>query len=273
MLKCQLTILGMAFDILYFMRKQYAATKTKIPYKQVLLLPSLLVLLMLVVKLLEMQLNTRFLWGSIYPQKFSHLTGILTAPFIHGDWKHLSNNAISLFPLTALLLLSYKETARPVLIGSFLITGLLVWIGARPSNHIGMSGVIYALASYIFFAGIFQKDPKAMSLSMLTVFLHGSMFWGIFPRYENVFLDNISWESHLMGAATGLLLALNYKISPPPKKKYSWEIEEEILSRLDEIPIEYEEVFPEDETEDHTEIETHVQPKINYVIRKNDATN
>ena len=254
------------------MKKKYAAPKTQIPYKQILLLPSLLVLLMLVVKLLEMQLNTRFLWGSIYPQKFSHLSGILTSPFIHSDWKHLSNNAISLFPLTALLLLSYKETARPVLIGSFLITGLLVWIGARPSNHIGMSGVIYALASYIFFAGILQKNPKAMALSMLTVFLHGSMFWGIFPRYEDIYIDNISWESHLMGAATGLLLALNYKVSPPPQKKYSWEIEEEILKRLDNTPIDFDEVFPVDEIENENTVKKQVIPKIKYVIRKNDAS-
>lgn len=227
---------------------------------------------MLVVKLLEIQLDTRFLWGSIYPQKLSHLTGILTSPFIHGDWKHLTNNAISLFPLMALLLLSYKETARPVLIGSFLITGLLVWIGARPSNHIGMSGVIYALASYIFFAGIFQKDPRAMALSMLTVFLHGSMFWGIFPHYEDILKDPVSWESHLMGAATGLLLALNYKIVPPPPKKYSWEIEEEILKRLDNIPIEFEEVLPMDENEETLTIQKYIQPRVKYVIRKNDVS-
>lgn len=240
------------------------AHKNNIPYKQILLLPTLMVLLMLVVKLLEIQWDTRFLWGSIYPKRLDHLSGILTAPFIHGDWKHLINNAISLFPLTALLLMSYKETARPVMIGAFLITGLLVWIGARPSNHIGMSGVIYALASYIFFAGIFQRDPKAMAMSMLVVFLHGSMIWGIFPHYKDTFKDSVSWESHLMGAATGLILALNYKISPPPRKKYSWEIEEEILTRLDDTPIVFEEVFPINEEE----MEETIRPQIRYTIKK-----
>ena len=239
-----------------------------IPYRKILLLPTLMVLVMLIVKLLEIQWGTRFLWGSIYPQKLSHLSGIITAPFIHSDWKHLSNNSISLFPLLALLLFSYKETARPVLIGSFLITGLLVWIGARPSNHIGMSGVIYALASYIFFAGIFQKDPKAMALSMLVVFLHGSMIWGIFPHYKDVFKDNVSWESHLMGAVTGLALAVHYKVQAPPRKKYSWEIEEEILQQLDHIPVVYEEILAEIENKEEDQDNNHIlKSNIKYIIK------
>ena len=72
---------------------------------------------------------------------------------------------------------------------------------------------------------------------MVVVFLYGGMVWGIFPSK-----DHISWEGHLFGAFNGLLWALYYKDEGPQRKKYSWELEEDVLKSLEGIEIYYEEV-------------------------------
>ena len=83
---------------------------------------------------------------------------------------------------------------------------MCVWLGGRPVYHIGASGVVYGLASFIFFSGIYRKNRALLAISLLTIFLYGGMFWGLFPVKEGV-----SWESHLFGFITGLLIAIYYK--------------------------------------------------------------
>ena len=116
----------------------------------------------------------------------------------------------------------YREVAWKLYLGAILITGLWVWVFARPSYHIGASGMVYSFASFVFFSGIFRKYYRLIALSLLVVFLYGSMIWGIFP------IDyRISWESHLMGGLSGVLLAYFYRKIGPSPKKYDWEDEDE----------------------------------------------
>jgi len=117
----------------------------------------------------------------------------------------------------------YGRLGWQVLFWSWIMSGTWMWIAARDGNHIGFSGIIYALASFIFFAGLFRKYYRLMALSGVVVFLYGSMVWGILP------IDpQISWEGHLFGAVAGLILAFYYKNVGPQRPKYSWEIEEEL---------------------------------------------
>lgn len=116
----------------------------------------------------------------------------------------------------------YKDVAFRVIVFSILITGFWVWVIARPSYHIGASGIIYSLAGFLFTSGIIRKHPRLMAISMLVVFIYGGMVWGVFPVEERV-----SWESHLMGLACGVLLAYFFRAHGPQRKKYSWELEEE----------------------------------------------
>ena len=84
---------------------------------------------------------------------------------------------------------------------------------------------------------------------MTVVFLYGSLVWGIFPTKEL-----ISWEGHLFGAINGILWAIYYKKEGPQRKKYSWEIEEEILNSLDEIEGDYQSNSGNEQRELETEI-------------------
>ena len=89
--------------------------------------------------------------------------------------------------------------------------------------HIGASGIVYALASFIFFSGIISKNKNLSALSLIVIFIYGSLFWGLFPTDQQ-----ISWEGHPSGFISGLILSSFFRKDLPKRKKYQWEIDEEI---------------------------------------------
>ena len=111
----------------------------------------------------------------------------------------------------------------------WLIGGAWLWIGGRPSFHIGASGLVYGLASFIFFSGIWRKWRSMLAVSMIVVFLYGSMIWGIFPWFKET-----SWEGHLFGGLAGLLLSWLYRKEGPQRPKFVWEDEIEDNKIYDE---------------------------------------
>lgn len=158
----------------------------------------------------------------VYPRDWVGLRGILLAPFIHGDFEHILNNSYPVLILGTAIFFFYRKSAWWVLLYSFLMTGVWVWAMARPSFHIGISGVIYAWGSFLFTSGVLNKNKRTMGISFLVVFLYGSMIWGVLP-----ITPGVSWESHLFGALAGIILAFVFKEDGPQRKKYSWENQEE----------------------------------------------
>ena len=68
-----------------------------------------------------------------------------------------------------------------------------------------------------------RKNPRLAAVSFVIIFLYGSMIWGILPTIEPV-----SWEGHLAGFVAGILIAIFYRNEGPQRKKYQWEIDEEL---------------------------------------------
>jgi len=202
---------------------------------KVLLVPMMAVLLIWTVFWVEIQFQINLNQYGIFPRNLKGLRGVLFSPFLHGSIEHLYNNTIPLAILTASLVYFYRSISLKVLLWGVLLSGLLTWIIGRPSYHIGASGLIYVLASFIFFKGIFTKHYRLVALSLVVVFIYGSLLWFIFPLQED-----ISWEGHLSGFITGLLLALLLKAKIPDVKKYAWELEnyneeeDEFLKQFDE---------------------------------------
>ncbi len=159
----------------------------------------------------------------IFPGNPSSLTGIFTSLFVHSGARHLFNNTIPLFILGTALFYFYSQVAFRVLFWSTLLTGLAVWLTARLSWHIGASGVVYALASFLFLSGIIRRHIPLMGLSLLVAFVYGEMVWGIFPGFR----IDISWESHMLGAAAGIILAVWFRAEGPQKPVPFYEREEE----------------------------------------------
>lgn len=178
---------------------------------------------------LEWILDANFGRFGIYPRKWESLPGIFLAPFIHGDWAHLASNSLPLFFLTLGLFYFYRPIAWQVLAVLVVGGGIWVWVAARSSYHIGASGLVYGLAFFLFFSGVFRKDARAIALALVVAFFYGSMVWGIFPAIVEA---HVSWESHLFGGLAGIVAAYYYrKKGLPPRKRYAWEDEPEETGR------------------------------------------
>lgn len=180
--------------------------------------PVLFVLLIWIVFWFEVRFGVSFNDFGVRPRDIKGLRGILFSPFIHGDLKHLFNNTIPLFVLSMALFYFYKRISWQVLLFGLLLTGILTWSIGRPANHIGASGIIYMLAAFLFFKGIFSKHYRLVALSLIVVFLYGGMLWYVTP------IDpEISWEGHLSGLISGFVLSLIYRTNIAKSPKYEWE--------------------------------------------------
>jgi membrane associated rhomboid family serine protease len=167
------------------------------------------------------------------PGSVSGLVGILTAPLLHGTVPHLLSNTIPLLvSLTATLYL-YPASAVRVIPLVWIGSGTLAWfLGQAPSLHIGASGLIYGLLAYVFVGGILRRDLRSVSVSLMVGFLYGSMVWGVLPIRAGM-----SWEMHLSGALTGLVLAFVYRRwDRVPLVRYEWEDDESVPEWYPESP-------------------------------------
>jgi membrane associated rhomboid family serine protease len=189
-------------------------------FKHSLVFPSLFLLAFWLIFLVESTIDVELAVYGIFPLKLEGLKGILFSPFIHSGYKHLAANSIPFFVLSLALFYFYRKLAYRIFILIYILSGLCVWLGGRDAWHIGASGVIYGLASFLFFSGIFRNDVKLLTIAIIVVFLYGGMFWGIFPLKPDV-----SWESHLWGSVSGLLLSIYYRKQGPQRPHYDWEDE------------------------------------------------
>jgi membrane associated rhomboid family serine protease len=168
----------------------------------------------------------------IYPRSLSGAKGILLSPLLHSGWEHFYNNILSFTVLSVCLFYFYRGVSYRVFAAVYLASGLLLWIGGRPAYHIGASGLIYALASFLFFSGLMRRHIPLLSISLFVAFLYGGMVWGMVPLPDQ---ERISWEGHLLGFAAGLGAALVFLREGPQKPPPQPEEAEEAGSGADEF--------------------------------------
>lgn len=182
-------------------------------------IPVVISILIILVFLLEKGMHWDFHKAGIMPRDFKYLTGILTYIFIHADWGHLANNILSFLVLGSCLFYFYNLIATKVLFFSYILSGVLLWLIGRENWHIGASGLIYSIAFFLFFSGLIRKYIPLIAISLIITFLYGSMIWHVFPWKVN---DPISWEGHLSGGISGLVLSVIYRKSGPQRPEIDW---------------------------------------------------
>ena len=161
----------------------------------------------------------------LMPGNVNRLFGIFTMPFLHGDIAHLFSNSVPLLVLLFSIFYFFPKKAGLILMMTYFMSGTLTWIIGTRGVHVGASGIVYALAFFLVTISILKQEPKLMAYSLIIIFLYGSIVWGFFPQ---LFPDkHISWEGHLAGAITGIVLAFFYRKEGPVKKVYFEEEEEE----------------------------------------------
>ena len=175
------------------------------------------------VKIFEIVFDYDFTEYGVLPRKFNGLTGIFFSPLIHSDVNHLLSNSLPVVILCLLIFNFYSQIAKKIFIYLYFISGLWLWCIGRESFHIGASGLIYAMASFLFFSGILRKNSQLSAVALLVIFIYGGLFWGLFPIHKNV-----SWEGHLTGFIAGILVSFIFRKDGPKRKKYNWEIEEDL---------------------------------------------
>jgi len=190
-----------------------------------LIIPGFVVFVAFTLKLVEDLEGISLAVFGINPRTIEGLTGIITSPLIHGDWEHFFANALPLLILGTALFYFYRGLSLRVFILIWLITGVLVWFGGRAGSwHIGASGVIYGIGTFLFFSGVIRNYIPLMAISLIVVFLYGSLFWGMIPVKWDL---PYSWEAHLYGSITGLILALIYRDKGPQRPEPDWAEDEE----------------------------------------------
>ncbi|MGG7035294.1 MAG: rhomboid family intramembrane serine protease [Flavobacterium sp.] len=204
----------------------------------VLALPLFFVLSLWIVFWAERRFGIDLIEFGIYPRTFSGLKGIVFSPFIHGNIKHLLNNTFPLLILMAALRFFYRAQSLYVLGFGILFSGFITWGIGRNSYHIGASGLIYVLVSFIFFKGIITKYYRLVALSLTVVTFYGGMIWYVFPGLGD---ESVSWEGHLAGLITGFAFAIGFKTAQYQKPiKYDWESpdydasQDKFMQRFDE---------------------------------------
>ena len=181
----------------------------------------------------------------IRPRDVHGLIGILTAPLVHASFAHLMSNTLPLGILAALTLYAYPRATRYALPFIWIASGLGVWLWARPSIHVGISGIAHGLMFFLFFMGLLRRDRLAIAISLMVFFLYGGMVMTVLPRDPQ-----ISFEYHLFGALSGVIAAvfLRHFDPMPARKRYSWEDEDQQddelagddeleLPRPDDVPV------------------------------------
>ena len=145
-------------------------------------------------------LNPRLLTWGIFPRHPRGLPGILFAPLLHAHFNHLFYNSIPLLVLSDFLLIHGLTYFLIATLTITILSGLFMWLFARPGLHIGASGLITGFWGMLV-SDIYQQGTwLAIVLGLTSLYAFSGIFLGIFPRERGV-----SWEGHLFGLIAGIL--------------------------------------------------------------------
>lgn len=185
-------------------------------------------------------------WG-IMPRELNGLKGVLFSPFLHSSLSHVWSNTLPLLILTWFLFYFYSKIAFRVFVYLWVMSGLITWAIGRGAYHVGASGLVFALLFFLFFSGLVRKYIPLVAVSLVVAFIYGSTVWSILPITE--WVDTaISWEGHLSGAISGLILALVFRKEGPQKPVTVWEEDEDSSVDISNSFDELESTFPQDES-------------------------
>lgn len=230
-----------------------------------ILIPVFFVSVLWLVYFTEFATGLDFSWLGILPRSLNGVTGIVFTPFLHGSFGHLVSNTIPLLVLGGGLIYFYRSISYKVFLWIWFIDGAGVWLLGRDAYHIGASGLVYGMASFLIFSGILRKNRRLLALSMAVVFVYGSLIWGMFP-----YIPDVSWEAHLFGFLAGVYFSVHYLGDGPSNDPVpDWMAEEDVESDIIQKEP-YEKDGWEDDYTDDRSSNSDYRIKIHYSYRQRD---
>ncbi len=191
--------------------------------KDALLISLLFIALCWMVFLMDEFLGYPLKAYGLRPRAWQGLRGIITVHFLHGDWKHITQNSLGILVLNSFLFYFYRPIAWKTFLRILLISPILLWVVGRDSNHIGASVLLYGEFAFLSVSGMIRRNPLLMRVSLVVILYYGSLVWYLFPVDSK-----ISWEGHGCGFLVGVILAFLYRHQGPQRRKYQFELEPEL---------------------------------------------
>jgi membrane associated rhomboid family serine protease len=176
-----------------------------------LIFPLIFVAIMWLFHIIQYLFEMDLFWLGVRPRSFEGILGIVFSPLIHSSFKHLAQNSVPFLACGAIIMNIFKPVAFRAFGIVYLLTGSLVWLfadfeAAATNYHIGASGVVYGMVTFVFFSGVFVRNRLSIAFSLMMLVIFSGMINGISP-----FQEDISWESHLLGAIVGMVVAFIYR--------------------------------------------------------------
>ncbi len=140
---------------------------------------------------------------ALAPRDWRGLPGVVAMPFLHEDLAHLVGNSIPLAILLLLMVFSRNQTGKIVAL-IILVSGLILWVaGFSGNSYVGSSMLVFGLIGFLFSAGLIEKRPIPLIISLVVALMYGGTFlWGLLPLDKNR-----SELAHFYGAVAGVALA------------------------------------------------------------------
>ena len=142
-------------------------------------------------------------WFGLLPRSATGLIGIPAMPLLHGGVGHAAANTLPLLVLGAIGLSVAPRRFWVASVVIVIVSGMAVWIFARPAIVVGASGLIFGWFGFLIVLGVLERSFRALLGAIVVILLYGGMVWGVFPAQAG----NVSWEAHLAGALAGALTA------------------------------------------------------------------
>ncbi|WP_130288943.1 rhomboid family intramembrane serine protease [Pseudonocardia sediminis] len=139
--------------------------------------------------------------GVIVPRSVDGLTGIITAPLLHGSWDHLISNTLPFLVFGFLAMAGGTAQWFMVTALIWVTSGIGVWL-ISPAPVLGVSGVIFGWFLFLLARGFFARSLRQILVAVVLFAIYGGILWGVLPSNPMV-----SWQAHLFGALGGLLAA------------------------------------------------------------------
>lgn len=162
-------------------------------------------------------LSDRLQRGGIHPRRADGVDGILWAPLLHSDWRHLVSNTFPFAVLGGLVAVRGARRLVVVTAATVFVGGGLTWLFGSAGNHIGASGLIFGYFGALLGAALFERRPLAIAPALVALMMYSGLLVGFVPT------AGVSWEGHLFGFLGGLLCARWLADRTP---RFEWQAED-----------------------------------------------
>lgn len=139
----------------------------------------------------------------IRPRHLVGLIGIPLAPILHANLSHFLSNSFPLVFLSLMMIaIDGLNAYYDLCISISLLSGLMIWLFARPAIHIGASALATGMYGWLAATTYYQPSAVNYLIMFILFFYFGFMIQGVLPNGDR----SVSWEGHLFGMISGIII-------------------------------------------------------------------